>query len=76
MDDKKIVSEDLINQKWDKTISDLIVKTGVGFGIGVVASVLVFKRRMWPVTLFTGAGIGAAYAEAQRTFSNIKESSE
>ncbi|OMJ16412.1 MICOS complex subunit MIC10 [Smittium culicis] len=68
---KKTASEDLINQKWDKTVSSLIVNTGIGFGIGVVATTLFFRRRMWPVTFFTGAGFGATYSEAQDTFSKI-----
>ncbi|KAG6380222.1 hypothetical protein JVT61DRAFT_8314 [Boletus reticuloceps] len=49
-------------------IADLLVKTGVGFGIGVVASVILFKRRTWPIALSSGFGMGAAYADCDRSF--------
>ncbi|KAI9505134.1 Mitochondrial inner membrane organizing system component [Coemansia spiralis] len=62
--EKKIPSEDI----FDQAAANLLVKTGLGLSIGVVASALLFKRRMWPVTFFTGAGAGAAYADAQRAF--------
>ncbi|PVU96326.1 hypothetical protein BB561_001282 [Smittium simulii] len=69
----KAPSEDLINQKWDKTISDLLVKTGAGFCIGVVASTVLFKRRVWPVYFFSGAGVGAAYSTANKLFSQTPD---
>ncbi|KAJ1951641.1 Mitochondrial inner membrane organizing system component [Linderina pennispora] len=65
--DKKIASEDI----FDQATANLLVKTGLGLSVGVVASALLFKRRMWPVTFFTGAGVGAAYADAQRLFDSV-----
>ncbi|ORY08131.1 DUF543-domain-containing protein [Basidiobolus meristosporus CBS 931.73] len=65
---KQVPSEELLAQKWDRTVSNFIVKTGVGLSTGIVASVLFFKRRAWPVTLFTGFSMGMAYAESQRLF--------
>ncbi|KAJ1642903.1 Mitochondrial inner membrane organizing system component [Coemansia asiatica] len=56
------------DKKFDQATANLLVKTGFGLSIGIVASALLFKRRMWPVTFFTGAGIGAAYADAQKIF--------
>ncbi|KAJ1845565.1 Mitochondrial inner membrane organizing system component, partial [Coemansia sp. RSA 486] len=56
---------------FDQATANLLVKTGLGLSIGVVASALLFKRRMWPVTFFTGAGVGAAYADAQRIFDSV-----
>ncbi|KAH8829240.1 hypothetical protein DL96DRAFT_1708392 [Flagelloscypha sp. PMI_526] len=61
-------SEDVIGQKYDRCIADLLVKSGVGFGVGVVASVILFRRRAWPVALSTGFGAGAAYADCDRSF--------
>ncbi|KAJ2778189.1 Mitochondrial inner membrane organizing system component [Coemansia javaensis] len=58
-------------QIFDQAAANLIVKAGLGLSIGVVASALLFKRRMWPVTFFTGAGVGAAYADAQRIFDSV-----
>ncbi|CAE6473972.1 unnamed protein product [Rhizoctonia solani] len=50
-------SEDIIGQKYDRCVADLIVK-----------SVLLFRRRGWPVALSTGFGAGAAYADCDRSF--------
>ncbi|KAF9497502.1 DUF543-domain-containing protein [Pleurotus eryngii] len=61
-------SEDIIGQKYDRCIADLLVKAGVGFGAGVVASVILFRRRTWPIALSTGFGAGAAYADCDRSF--------
>ncbi|KAJ2177407.1 Mitochondrial inner membrane organizing system component [Coemansia sp. RSA 353] len=74
---EKIPSEDIVNKKasvdtnFDQATANLLVKAGLGLSIGVVASALLFKRRMWPVTFFTGAGVGAAYADAQRIFDSV-----
>ncbi|KAF9652256.1 DUF543-domain-containing protein [Thelephora ganbajun] len=65
---KPTSSEDIISQKYDRCVADLLVKTGIGFGIGVVASVILFKRRTWPVALSTGFGAGTAYADCDRSF--------
>ncbi|KAJ2889390.1 Mitochondrial inner membrane organizing system component [Coemansia aciculifera] len=65
--EKKIPSEEI----FDQATANLLVKTGLGLSIGIVASALLFKRRMWPVTFFTGAGIGASYADAQRIFDSV-----
>jgi inner membrane organizing system protein 1 len=64
-------SEEILNEKWDLCLSNLLVKTGIGLSIGIVASVLLFKRRTWPISLTTGFGIGVAYADCQRTFNPI-----
>ena len=57
------VSEALLNEKWDRCLSNLIIKSSLGFGFGVVFSVLLFKRRAWPTFLGTGFGAGRAYEE-------------
>ncbi|KAL1413125.1 hypothetical protein Q8F55_000874 [Vanrija albida] len=53
-----VPSEDQIARK----LADLLVNAGVGFGVGVVASVILFRRRGWPVALSTGFGAGVAYS--------------
>ncbi|KAF9460433.1 hypothetical protein BDZ94DRAFT_1266245 [Collybia nuda] len=65
---KPASSEDIIGQKYDRCLADLLVKTGVGFSAGVVASVILFRRRTWPIALATGFGAGAAYADCDRSF--------
>jgi MICOS complex subunit MIC10 len=50
--------------QWDRAISSLLIRSGLGFGFGVIFSVLLFKRRAWPVWLGTGFGAGRAWEEA------------
>lgn len=61
-------SASIISNAWDTAISNAIVKTGLGFGTGVVLSVLLFKRRAFPVWLGVGFGLGRAYAEGDSVF--------
>ncbi|KAK0236420.1 hypothetical protein EDD85DRAFT_840567 [Armillaria nabsnona] len=63
-----VSSEDILGQKYDRCLADLLVKAGVGFSVGVVASVILFRRRTWPIALSTGFGAGAAYADCDRSF--------
>ncbi|KDQ56762.1 hypothetical protein JAAARDRAFT_36252 [Jaapia argillacea MUCL 33604] len=68
MSQKPTSSENIVNQKYDRCLADLLVKTGVGFSIGVVASVIAFRRRAWPVAFTTGIGSGIAWADCDRLF--------
>ncbi|RYP03254.1 hypothetical protein DL770_003414 [Monosporascus sp. CRB-9-2] len=52
-----------VSRPWDRCLSNLIIKSSLGFGFGVVFSVLLFKRRAWPTFLGTGFGAGRAYEE-------------
>ncbi|KAJ7085706.1 hypothetical protein B0H15DRAFT_365149 [Mycena belliarum] len=61
-------SEDILGQKYDRCLADFLVKTGVGFSAGVVLSVVLFKRRTWPIALSTGFGAGVSYADCDRSF--------
>ncbi|KAK9380892.1 DUF543-domain-containing protein [Kockiozyma suomiensis] len=65
---KKTPSEQLLNDKWDVVVSNTIVKTALGFGFGVVASVFLFKRRAFPVWLGVGFGAGRGYSEGDAIF--------
>lgn len=49
--------------KWDRCLSNLLVKSTLGLGFGVVFSVLLFKRRAWPAFVGVGFGAGRAYEE-------------
>ncbi|OIW33200.1 DUF543-domain-containing protein [Coniochaeta ligniaria NRRL 30616] len=57
------VSEALLNEKWDRCLSNFIIKSTLGLGFGVVFSVLLFKRRAWPAFAGFGFGAGRAYEE-------------
>ncbi|XP_054641376.1 MICOS complex subunit Mic10-like [Dunckerocampus dactyliophorus] len=55
-------------RKWDRCLADTAVKTVTGLGVGIVFSVLFFKRRTWPVSFGSGLGLGMACANCQNDF--------
>ncbi|KAG6864283.1 hypothetical protein C0993_009044 [Termitomyces sp. T159_Od127] len=69
---KPASSEDIVGQK--AYVSPLIstlhltLHSGEGFSAGVVASVIFFCRRTWPIALSTGFGASAAYADCDHSF--------
>ncbi|KAJ5480223.1 hypothetical protein N7530_005732 [Penicillium desertorum] len=64
----KPVSEALLNEKWDRAISSVIIKSSLGLSFGIVFSVLLFKRRAWPAWVGLGFGAGRAWEEADASF--------
>lgn len=50
-------------KQWDRCLSNLLIKSSLGLGFGVVFSVLLFKRRAWPAIVGAGFGAGRAYEE-------------
>lgn len=62
------IDKSILNDKWDLVLSNLLVKAGLGFGVGVAASVLFFKRRSFPVWLGVGFGLGRGYSEGDAIF--------
>ncbi|XP_065890092.1 MICOS complex subunit Mic10-like [Dysidea avara] len=63
-------SEDELGLKWDRCVADLILKTGAGFGIGLVFS-LMLRRRPWPVLVGTGFGLGYSSSNCQHDFKRV-----
>jgi len=61
-------SEQILNEKWDLCLSNLLIKSGIGLSVGIVASALLFKKKSWPIAMSAGFGVGVAYAECQRAF--------
>ncbi|CAF3261033.1 unnamed protein product [Rotaria socialis] len=60
------LSQDNANgEKWDRCLTDGILKTAFGFTWGIVFSALLFKRRPWPIIFGTGIGIGMGYSNCQ-----------
>ncbi|KAI2808508.1 hypothetical protein RDWZM_005778 [Blomia tropicalis] len=55
-----VKSENSCCQKYDKFVANAITSTGVGLGVGTVLSLIIFKRRMFPIHY--GIGIGLGYA--------------
>ncbi|XP_075236917.1 MICOS complex subunit MIC10-like [Lycorma delicatula] len=59
-------AEDELGKRWDRCIYDGILKIGGGLSIGVVGSLLFFKRRSWPLVFGSAFGLGLAYGNCQR----------
>jgi len=58
-------SEQEIPSALDKCVADTLIKTGAGVVTGGVLSLIVLRRRLWPVTLGAGIGLGMAMANCQ-----------
>jgi MICOS complex subunit MIC10 len=58
----------LFLRQWDRCLSNLLVKSTLGLGFGVVFSVLMFRRRPWPAFVGLGFGAGRAYEECNFNF--------
>jgi len=65
---KVVRSEDELGNKWDHCLTDTSIKLASGLGLGIVFSVLFFKRRPWPVVFGTGVGLGMGYANCEHGF--------
>ncbi|KAL5013499.1 hypothetical protein ScPMuIL_007769 [Solemya velum] len=61
-------SEDVLGQKWDRCLSDSAIKFAGGLGLGIVFSVVFFRRRPWPVAFGAGVGLGMGYSNCQHDF--------
>ncbi|KAG0367878.1 hypothetical protein BC939DRAFT_392830 [Gamsiella multidivaricata] len=66
--DNTFPSEEILSRKWDECISNVIVKSGIGLSVGIVASALLFKKRSWPISVSTGLGLGYALSQCERNF--------
>ena len=77
----KTNSEDVLGVKWDRCLADTSIKmlgglysvlctlyntiVSSGLTVGCVFSLLLFKRRMWPVTFGVGTGFGMGYSNCE-----------
>ncbi|XP_030758858.1 MICOS complex subunit Mic10-like [Sitophilus oryzae] len=61
-----IYIEEELGRKWDKCLSDSVIKFGGGIVLGSVFSLLFFKRKRWPILMGGGFGIGMAYANCEK----------
>ncbi|ENN70396.1 MICOS complex subunit Mic10 [Dendroctonus ponderosae] len=58
--------EEELGRKWDKCLSDSVIKFGGGIVLGSVFSLLFFKRRRWPILMGGGFGVGMAYSNCEK----------
>ncbi|KAF2762736.1 DUF543-domain-containing protein [Pseudovirgaria hyperparasitica] len=70
------LSEALLNEKWDRCLSSMLIRSGLGLSFGVVFSVLLFKRRAWPAWVGLGFGAGRAWEECDNSFKNASLASK
>ncbi|CAG2164209.1 unnamed protein product [Oppiella nova] len=64
-------SEDQLGRQWDKFISNSVLKMGTGVIIGSVFSLLVFRRRVWPLVFGSGIGLGFASNQLQTDLNQL-----
>ncbi|KAK8188878.1 hypothetical protein HDK77DRAFT_376730 [Phyllosticta capitalensis] len=69
------MSEALLNDKWDRCLSSMLIRSGLGLSFGIVFSVLLFKRRAWPAFVGLGFGAGRAWEECDNSFRNAATAS-
>ncbi|XP_054159809.1 MICOS complex subunit Mic10-like [Oppia nitens] len=60
-----IKSEDQLGRCWDKFAANSALKMGTGLAVGTVFSVLIFRRRVWPMVFGLGTGFGFAVNQLQ-----------
>ncbi|KAL1492093.1 hypothetical protein ABEB36_012586 [Hypothenemus hampei] len=58
--------EEELGRKWDKCVSDAVIKFGGGIVLGSVFSLLFFKRKRWPILMGGGFGVGMAYSNCEK----------
>merc|ERR1712170_118715 len=70
-----VKSEDVLGQKWDRCLVDCGIKMGSGLAVGAVLSLVLFKRRAWPLFFGTGSGFGMAYSNCEREINSAVKKS-
>ncbi|KAL7021162.1 hypothetical protein ACKWTF_011780 [Chironomus riparius] len=63
MANKEVFAEDQHGQKIDRCFSDAFIKLGVGASLGIVGSLIFFKRRMWPIYGGSFFGLGGKFVK-------------
>lgn len=65
-------SEDLHLHAFDRFVSNAVIKTGYGLGIGLLFSLCLIRRRAFPIYLGTGTGFGFALSDYNKQLKSVK----
>jgi inner membrane organizing system protein 1 len=65
---KMTKAEDVLGEKWDRCLVDTGIKMTSGLAIGAVFSLVMFRRRAWPIIFGLGSGFGMGYANCENAF--------
>lgn len=68
----ELKAEDLHRHAFDRFVANSMIKTGYGFGIGLLFSLTLFRRRLLPIYLGTGSGFGFALSDFNKQLKSIK----
>lgn len=67
-------SEDLHSAAFDRFLSNTIIKTGNGLAVGLLFSLTLFRRRLFPVYLGTGVGLGFSLSDYNKELKSLTAS--
>jgi inner membrane organizing system protein 1 len=73
MQSTNLPSQEILARKFDKTLSSFVINTGFGLAAGAFFSLILFKRKAWPIALGTGFGLGTTFEESKSTFDLYRE---
>lgn len=65
-------SEDLHSRVFDRFVANAIIKTGYGLGIGLLFSMTLLRRRIFPIYFGIGTGFGYALSDCDKQLKSIK----
>lgn len=65
-------SEEIHSRIFDKFVSNAIIKTGYGLGLGVLFSLTIFRPRTFPIFIGSGIGFGYALSDLNKHLSSVK----
>ncbi|KAI8608442.1 hypothetical protein BC830DRAFT_1174414 [Chytriomyces sp. MP71] len=66
--DQTTSSAEELSRKWDQCLSNSLVSAGLGASAGILASTLLFRRKIWPIAFSTGVAVGVAADDCSRSF--------